>query len=101
MFGQWQPDNEYTVKACFKYDSHQWKLDKVIPDEENLNQVEEVFEANYAALKKIFITQASRNNFPTINWVRFADICKECDIIDHYCTLAEIDKAFIATQMGM
>ena len=56
MFGQWQPDNEYTVKACFKYDAHQWKLDKIIPDEENLNQVEEVFEANYVALKKIFIT---------------------------------------------
>ena len=54
---------------------------------------------NFARIKKIFIVEASKSGFPCINWIKYADFCSECDVVDANVPLATIDRIFITANV--
>lgn len=92
VFANWVEDDDKLLKACFQHDMEQITLEVFIRDSHDLKECERLIFVNYPVLKKIFIVQASRSNFPCIEWTRFQAYCKECDLVDSVLTL---DKLFI------
>jgi len=99
VFADWKVDTDAMLKTAFRADRENWKLDRFIRDPEDLMRSEQVLSDNFARIKKIFIVEASKSGFPCINWIKYADFCTECDILDPNVPLATIDRIFITANV--
>ena len=55
----------------------------------------------YIQLKDIFMLLVTKSNYPHISWLDFSDYCIACNIPDKNCSFANIDTAFIATNVDV
>lgn len=101
VFKDWRDDREHTFDTCFKYDVAHWKVHRLIKNVEDYTACEEILRENFARLKKIFIVQASRSGFPTINWINSADFIRDCNCLDGNVVQTTVDRLFIATNQEL
>jgi hypothetical protein len=80
-------------------DKREWKAPRFIKDSEEVEKCWDVIWKNFAKLKDIFITMASRSNFPSVTLLDFTTFCDVCKIIDKTVNLSTIDRLFIATNV--
>lgn len=56
-----------------EHDRAHWKIDKIVKDEEDLQNVMQVFEINAEALKNLFLAVAAKSHFPLITMTAFVE----------------------------
>jgi len=42
-----------------------------------------------------------KSNYPCINWLKFQEICDSCEVFDANVTVADLDEAFVATNVEL
>tara|TARA_B110000285_G_C14867223_1_gene487437 strand:- start:240 stop:497 length:258 start_codon:yes stop_codon:yes gene_type:complete len=42
-----------------------------------------------------------KSNYPCINWLKFQEICDACEVFDANVTVADLDEAFVATNVEL
>ena len=101
VFRDWREDRGHMYDSCFKADTSHWKVHRLIKNVEDYTACEELLRANFARLKKIFIVQASKSGFPTINWISSADFIRDCQCLDSNVVQTTVDRLFIATNQEL
>ena len=76
-----------------------WKIHKIIKDQAEIDEVEQLFHKNIKELKHIYLTLISMSGFPNLTWLDFANYIKHCQIIDEKLPLSTIDRLFIVTNV--
>ena len=96
VFKAWVEDTPESIKDCIEHDRTYWKLPKIIKDEEELAKVVEIFERHGEALKNLFLTCASKSDFPQIVKTHFVDACTAWGIIGKLLPGGQAETCVIA-----
>ena len=99
VFKEWKEDTPYILQKSAELDKREWKAPRFIKDPEEVEKCWEVIWKYFAKLKDIFITMASRSNFPSVTLLDFTTFCDICRIMDKNVNLSTIDRLFIATNV--
>ena len=51
----------------------------------------------FAKLKVVYTNLISRDDYPSIGWLQFTAFCKEADVFDEKCKMADVDRCFVVT----
>jgi len=101
VFREWREDTESMFSSCFASDTSHWKVQRLIKNPDDFLAVEALLRKHFARLKKIFIVQASKSGFPTINWINSADFIRDCNVLDGNVIQTTVDRLFIATNQEL
>jgi hypothetical protein len=74
------------------------KLDDIVPDIKELENIKEMFRDYYSDLLLIYLFQISCDAFPSTNWIEFSHYCTEWNLIETgslSTTEAEIYQIFL------
>lgn len=92
IFDKWIEDNNTILEAAFKFDYAQSKLPKFIKDGRDLDTTKQILWKYFPQLKTQFTHFISLpRQYPSIMWLKFAEICKEWKIYDHQLSMTEVD----------
>ena len=101
VFKPWKADTNKSLKLMFDLDISHSKIDKVIKDDEAYEDVKNVIFTNISKVKDVFTYWVGYSSYPLISWLDFSDFCQKWKIIDKNCSLADIDRIFIATWVSL
>jgi hypothetical protein len=102
VFKDWKEDNNYILQRSAELDKKEWKAPRFIKDFEEIDRCWDIIWQNFVRLKDIFITMASRSNFPSVSNLDFTTFCDQCKLIDGKTfNLSDIDRLFIATNVEL
>jgi hypothetical protein len=101
VFREWREDTESMFSSCFASDTSHWKVQRLIKNPDDFLACEALLRKHFARLKKIFIVQASKSGFPTINWINSADFIRDCNCLDSNVIQTTVDRLFIATNQEL
>jgi hypothetical protein len=99
VFKDWREDSPYILQKSAEIDKREWKAPRFIKDPDEIEKCWDVIWKYFAKLKDIFITMASRSNFPSVTILDFTSFCDVCKIMDKNVNLSTIDRLFIATNV--
>jgi hypothetical protein len=99
VFKEWREDTPYILQKSAELDKREWKAPRFIKDPDEVEKCWDVIWKNFSRLKDIFITMASRSNFPSVTLLDFTTFCDICKIMDKNVNLSTIDRLFIATNV--
>lgn len=100
VFKNFVEDTEVTRKIMFDNDKKHLKLNRIIKDENALNQVNAVLLRNFEVIKEIFDATSASSSYPNIGWLDFSNFCDRCQILDSkYLNRSALDRAFIAVNV--
>ena len=78
-----------------------WQGRRIIPEKREREECERVLRRHYPAIKKIFVAQAARSSFPCISWLKYQEMCEECEIIDKDLNIEVLDQIFMDTSIDL
>jgi hypothetical protein len=100
VFKNFVEDTEVTRKIMFDNDKKHLKLNRIIKDENALNQVNAVLLKNFEVIKEIFDATSASSSYPNIGWLDFSSFCDRCQLLDNkFLNRAAVDRAFIAVNV--
>ena len=82
-------------------DTQCWPGRRLIPDGKDRAECELALRRHLGAIKKIFVAQAARSSFPCISWLKYQEMCEECEIIDKDLNIEVLDQIFMDTSIDL
>ena len=71
VFKDWKEDTPQILSKAMEHDEKEWKAMRFIKDPVEVEACKRVIQQNFQKLKDVFITLASRSNFPTVSLLDF------------------------------
>lgn len=100
VWRDWRPPTDADFGNMIEHDKQHWKMTRFIKDPEEYEAVVEVMKKNIRKLFHLYITWASKGNFPGISWLDFSNLNVACDVLDKKgkgnVNAAAIDNFFLA-----
>eukprot|EP01022_Parablepharisma_sp_SALTPOND_P016538 TRINITY_DN2451_c0_g1_i1.p1 TRINITY_DN2451_c0_g1~~TRINITY_DN2451_c0_g1_i1.p1 ORF type:complete len:1113 (+),score=77.31 TRINITY_DN2451_c0_g1_i1:8406-11744(+) len=101
IFADWRVDTEKQLRKMMETDYERTKIRKFIKSEKENNALLLLL-GNYAHdIKELFTAIASNSLYPYISWLDFAAYFQKKQILDKTCTLADLDRFFIAVNVDL
>lgn len=75
MFKDWKEDNPTLLSKSFMKDIKYWKVKRLAKDENEYNDIIQVFLKYIVKLKHVYIDLISSSTFPTISSTDFINYC--------------------------
>lgn len=76
VFADWRMDNDEILENLLENDFKYWKINRLVKDPTDLENIENLFKKNIRQLKHIYLTLISTSNFPSLTWLDFANYIK-------------------------
>ncbi|CAI2376886.1 unnamed protein product [Moneuplotes crassus] len=100
VFKDWSEDTPELLRALVDMDFSYSKISRIIKSEGEFEQTRDIFNAYIENLKELFIHCIGKSSFPGLSWLDLSSLCQEWSIVDSNCSLADIDRIFIATKVS-
>ncbi|CAD8069790.1 unnamed protein product [Paramecium sonneborni] len=100
IFKNYQPDNEEVIDECFEYDYGSSKINKIIKDPLEYNEVKEIMREYYPyifASYKFYASTLIGATIPCISSNAFFDLVNQTSIISDKFRSGDVDLNFIST----
>eukprot|EP00347_Sterkiella_histriomuscorum_P011119 403373687 len=102
VFRNFRDDDEELLRKIFELDFSYSKIARIIKNnEEELQNVKELFWSNYIRLRNIYLTLILNSEYPIITWNDFTIFCNKCKVVDKNISLSIIDTIYIATNVSL
>lgn len=99
VFKDWREDNPSLIEKTAEFDQREWKAARFIKDPSEVQRCWDVILKNFVKLKDLFVTLASKSNFPSITLLDFTSFAEQCKFLDKNVNISTIDRLFIATNV--
>jgi hypothetical protein len=99
VFRNFLEDSETVLKAAFESDLKCMKINRIVREYHELDQVVDILRKNYPKIKSIFFELIIGKNYPYIDKEGFIGFCNTCEILDSYSNLERLESIFYFTNV--